>query len=102
MALQRRLRNWIPKFEIKMCIIAIVFKLYKNIYDIHLSRVRLTLQTRRSYICSTPELSESNFCDDPKTKLTSPLDGIQQADAPDTVAKIVIPFFYLGLVIASG
>ena len=39
----------------------ILFWNYK-IHDIHL-RLQLTLQTRTSYICSTPELSETNFCD---------------------------------------
>jgi len=50
------------------------------------------LQTRVSKlysICSTPEMSERNFCDGLKIKFTSPLGGIQQAGAPKTAVKSV-------------
>jgi len=40
-----------------------------------------------------PEFQERNFCDGLEMKLTSPLDGIQQAGAPEIAAKSVTPFF---------
>jgi len=62
----------------------------------------LMLQTRMSYICSTPELSEWNFYGRLELKFASPLRGIQQAGAPETAAKIITPCFYLRLVITSA
>jgi len=43
-----------------------------------------------------PALSERNFCDGLEMKFTSPLDGIQQAGAPETAAKSVTPCFTFG------
>ena len=64
-----------------------------KIYDIHL-RLRLTLPTRISYICSTAVLSVRNFCDSLEMKLTSPLGGIQQAGVPETAAKCYFLFSF--------
>ena len=61
-----------------------------------------TVQTRTNYICSTPELSENNFCDDVEMKLTSLLGGIQHEGAPEIATKSGTPCFYLRLVIISG
>jgi len=71
----------------------LVLKLYKTkIYDIHL---RLILQTRISYICSTPVLSERNFYECLEMKLTSALGGVglQRAGTPKTAGKSVTPCF---------
>ena len=46
--------------------------------------------------CSTPELSERNFCDRVEMKFTSPLGGIHQAGASETAAKSVTPCFTFG------
>jgi len=43
-----------------------------------------------------PELSDKNFRDGLEMKVTSPLGGIQQADAPEIAAKWVTPCFTLG------
>jgi len=78
-----------------------VWGLYK-IYNIH-SWLRLTLQARISYICSTPAgLAERNSCDGLEMKFASPLGGIQQAGAPEIAAKSITPCFYVRLVITSG
>jgi len=55
------------------------------------------LQSKAKYsVCSMPELSETNFCDDREMKFTSPLGGLQQAGAPETAAKSVTPCFTFG------
>jgi len=53
-------------------------------------------------ICSTPETSETNFCDGLQMNFTSPLRGIQQAGAPETAAKSLSPFSYLPLMTVSA
>jgi len=51
---------------------------------------------RRIHICSMPELSDMDFCDDLEMKFTSPLGGIQHAGSPETTAKSVAPGFTFG------
>jgi len=46
-------------------------------------------------ICSTPELSESNFSNGLEIKFTSLLGAIQQAGASETAGKSVTPCFTL-------
>jgi len=52
--------------------------------------------------CSTPEVSERNFCGGLEMKLTSSISGMEQARASDTAAKSVNPCFYFRLVITSA
>jgi len=52
--------------------------------------------------CSTPEISEMNFCDGLEMKFAPPLGGVQQVGAAQPVAKSVISCLYLRLVITSG
>jgi len=53
-------------------------------------------------ICSTPEISERNFCDGLEANFAPPLGGMQQVDAAETAAKSVISCLYLRLVITSA
>jgi len=49
-----------------------------------------------SYVCSTPELSERNFCGVFEMKVALPLRGVQ-AGAPETAAKKVLRMFLLAI-----
>jgi len=78
----------------------IVLKLYKNKY-LRFSFKSYTADNR-SYICSTPELPEKNFCDGLEMKRASPSGGLQQAGAPETAALSVTPCFFLRLLLTNG
>jgi len=54
------------------------------------------LQKKEILYCSTVGLTERDFSDGSEMKFTSPLGDIQQAGAPETVAKSVTPCFTFG------
>jgi len=76
----------------------LVVKLYKNknLRCSFKATVDAVVKGKIYSIFSMQEFSANNFCDGLEIKFASPLDGVQQAGAPETAAKSVTPCFTFG------
>jgi len=72
-----------------LCHSSHIYNIKSKIYD----SLCVRMQTMTSYICSTPELSERNFCNGLKMTLISPLGGIHHAGIPEIGAKALLLVF---------
>ena len=73
----------------------LVLKLYKNIRYLFKATTDTADKGKFYNICS---VSERNFCNGLEIKFAQPPGGMEQADALETDAKSVTPYFYLRFV----